>query len=220
MKHSSYLFLMGLLTICIGPVFSQPIDIGGRLGINASTQFGDTYSGLGLRNGIVIGATARRQLNDLLRLRTGLVYSQEGARNRTYDFSSFSTVIYDQKLVYNYIGIPILLEYQLAEPWFLLGGLQLGIRAAAKESRKIVSGTPSPSDNSAGVRDFSSRIKGLYPFVVAGIGYHISEELEAQARLQLSPFDNVKRKAGDSEGTYPFMIQISLSYFLASITGP
>ncbi len=211
-------FSIALSTCLLSGIASAQTNLnyGVRGGINLSTMSGDTYSDLGYRPGLVLGGYVTMPRTDKWSLQAELVYSQEGARNANYDFSSFSTVVYDQKLKYDYLNIPVLARYQVADKVDVQGGPQIGIRLSAKESRKIKSGEPAPSDNSAGTRKFSDRIKLIYPSITAGAGYAISDKAQATARLYYSPFDNVKSNAGDSEGTYPFTFQIAMSYALGT----
>ncbi|MEO0585859.1 MAG: outer membrane beta-barrel protein [Bacteroidota bacterium] len=207
------IFLLNITTLSAQPIV-QTLTAGVRLGTNAATLRGDTYSNLGFRTSIVLGFFAEQELTSSYSARVEVNYSAEGARNRNYDFSDFSTVIYDQILKYNYLQFPLLLQKQVADRLELHGGTQLGLRLAAKEVRTIQSGEPSPSDRSEGTRGFNSRIKYIFPSVIFGGEYLLNDRLAAQARFQFSYVDNVKRTAGDSEGTYPFIFQIALSCVL------
>lgn len=189
-------------------------EFGALAGINAATQNGDTYDDLGFRLGCVFGLFANIPHGELMSFHVGLNYSQEGARNADYDFSTFSTVIYDQKIKYDYITIPLLIRYRLCNSFHLLGGPRLGININAEEVRDIKSGEPSPTDNSAGTRDQSDRIKTFYPGLLVGGEYAVTDRVSAHGRAYYSFFDNVKKNAGDSEGTYPLMFQLSVGYLL------
>lgn len=197
----------------------RTLQYGAKGGLNFATLFGDTYSNLGFRTGLAVGVWAETKWKTDKTLRAELYYSQEGARNGNYDFSSFSTVIYDQKLIYNYINLPVLVKFHLQgiEGLNLQAGLQLGVRLAAKENRRIKSGTPAPTDNSAGTRVFNQRIKLIYPSLTVGAGYPIADKLTGDVRFYYSPFDNVKKNAGDSEGTFPLIMQLTVSYQLGEV---
>lgn len=210
---------LSFLWILTSAMFAQnTLNIGAKGGLNFATLFGDTYSNLGLRTGLLLGVYAQTPFLQGTTIQGELNYSQEGARNANYDFSSFSDVIYDQKLKYDYINIPVLIGYPLNDQLSIQAGPQLGLRLSAKESREIKSGTPAPSDNSAGTRNFSKRIKLIYPSLAVGASYQIQDNLAIQARFLSSIFDNVTRNGGDSEGTFPLIFQLSLSYELMQKT--
>ncbi|MEM7372696.1 MAG: porin family protein [Bacteroidota bacterium] len=208
-----FLLIIFFLSISMSLSFAQtPLKIGLKGGVNFATLFGDTYSNLGPRTALLLGGYVQAPFLQGTSIQGELNYSQEGARNANYDFSSFSDVIYDQKLKYDYINIPILIGYALNEQLSLQAGPQIGVRLFAKENRKIKSGTPSPSDNSAGTRNFSKRIKLIYPSLTAGATYQLMDKLAVQARIFSSIFDNVTRNGGDSEGTFPLIFQLTVSY--------
>lgn len=213
---SKIIFLLaGFLLISLPSITAQTsVQYGARAGLNFAYLFGDTYNGLGFKRGLALGGFACTEYNANASFQVGAYISQEGARNANYDFSDFSTVIYDQRLQYLYLQIPVLAKYHYTDKLNFHGGMQLGLRLLAQEKRRIVSGTPSFSDNSEGIRKFNNRIKLFYPSFVVGAEYDLTDELSAQARFVFSFFDNVKRKAGDSEGTYPLILQFSVSYVL------
>ena len=195
---------------------SAQLDVkyGALAGVNAATLSGDTYNDLGFRLGCVFGLFANIAHSEAMSFHVGLNYSQEGARNSDYDFSSFSTVIYDQKIKYDYITIPLLIRYQLCNSFFLLGGPRFAININAQEVRDIKSGEPSLTDNSAGTRDLNDRLNPFYPGLLVGGEYTVNDRVSAHGRAYYGFFDNVKKDAGDSEGTYPLMFQLAVSYLL------
>ena len=102
-----FLMLFVLLLALVFETKGQAIDIGARGGFNLYTMFGDTYSDLGFRPGQVLGVYGRTALKGgKYDGQVELNYSQEGAKNGNFDFSSFSTVVYSQVIAYNYLNIP------------------------------------------------------------------------------------------------------------------
>ncbi|MDW3652858.1 MAG: porin family protein [Bacteroidia bacterium] len=217
--YSKFFSLIVLLFLAVGSkgIAQDFLKVSVKGGINLATLFGDTYSNLGPRTGLVLGLAGELPYKDNWLFQAEIFYAQEGARNPNYDFSSFSDVVYDQKLIYDFVNVPLLIKYELKDQLTLLFGPQIGFRISAKESRKIKAGTPAPSDTSAGTRDLSNRIKVVYPSLVAGAEYALTEQLKAQARVGFSMFDIVKRNAGDSEGTYPLILQIGISYHIFQV---
>ncbi|MCI4667063.1 MAG: PorT family protein [Bacteroidia bacterium] len=187
---------------------------GARLGTNFSTLFGDTYSGLGFRTGLVLGGFVQVGLNEKFSVQGEANISMEGAQNNNFKHSEESTAIYQQKLKYNYLQFPILVNYALDNNVTLTGGIQTGIKLAAKESRFLKGGSHNEDIGFVGSRNYTNRIKIFYPTIVLGASYPLpfAEGLQAQARLQTSIFDNVKKNATQSDGTHPFVFQLTLSY--------
>ncbi|MFY0644011.1 MAG: hypothetical protein JXR19_06055 [Bacteroidia bacterium] len=219
MKAPAIIFISLLLSLSETVQGQGSIEYGVKAGLNMSTQFGDTYQGLEFKLGLVAGVFGIVPVLEDKILGVELNYSQEGAWNPNYDFSTFSDVIYRQTLSYNYLNIPVYVVNPLNNSlnWYI--GAQLGVRLSANEIRTIKSGTPDSTDMSAGTRNLNNRIKLLYPSFLAGVQKDLNDKLKADLRLQFSLFDNVKRKAGDSEGTYPITVQFSIAYRLGKMEG-
>ena len=136
------IFFVSIFFAIVSTDAQTNLNLGVKGGVNFSTMIGDTYSDLGLRMGLLIGAYAELPYSEKLSFQGELTYSQEGARNARYAFSTFSSVIYDQKLKYNYLNIPIVIKYHLNDQINLQGIYQMGFRLSAKEVRIIKDGTP------------------------------------------------------------------------------
>lgn len=87
-----------------------------------------------------------------------------------------------------------------------MAGVQAGIQLSAAESRNIQNGTPSPTNNLEGTRNFNQPIKLECQSAAIVCSYSLNVELNVDLRLVASIFDNVKWNASDSEGTYPINI--------------
>jgi hypothetical protein len=216
----SGLIILLAFFLCLPQAQAQrTIDVGAKAGFQFATLFGDTYTGLGFKPGLALGATFETEWQANRSILAEVYFSQEGARNGNYDFSSFSTVIYDQRIRLNYIQLPLMVKQTLNfnDKVNIQLGPQLGLRLAASENRRIKSGEPSLTDNFAGTRRFNNRIKFFYPSFTVGAGYQLDEMTEVQGRLYFSIFDNVKRNAGDSEGTYPLILQFTITRVLGEL---
>lgn len=220
-----------LFFFCLGSAMSQPAilrttfdgakefvqkpkTIGFRMGSNFSTLFGDTYKGLGFRSGMVLGAYTDIPLSDNFSLLTEASLSLEGAKNRNFKVSEEASGVYIQTLKYNYLQVPVLANFTLGNELSLQAGLQMGLKLAAKESRYLKEGSHNEDVGYVGTRNYTNRIKIFYPSLIFGLGYPLpfAEGVTAQARIQTSVFDNVKKYETNSQGTHPFILQLALSY--------
>lgn len=77
-----------------------------------ATLFGDTYSELGFKLVSALGLYVNKSHKDKLAFQLETYFSQEGAKNGNNDFGSFCDVIYNKRLKYNYVQIPLVAKYQ------------------------------------------------------------------------------------------------------------
>lgn len=192
----------------------RPKTVGVRVGHNFSTLFGDTYKGLGFRSGLVIGGYTHIPLSESFSLLAEVNMSLEGAKDRNFKVSETSSGVYIQTLKYNYLQVPIIASFTLANELSLQAGVQMGLKLAAKESRYLREGSHNEDVGFIGTRNYTNRIKVFYPTMVFGVHYPLpfAEGISAQARVVSSMLDNVKKYQTNSEGTHPFVLQLALTY--------
>jgi hypothetical protein len=97
---------------------SQVFTLKPAIGINASQEHGDNYSGFH-KAGIFGGAAVNSQLSSRTSIELGFYFSQKGARHNPNpakgDFNYYN-------LTLNYIDIPLSLRYHLNKDYFITAG--------------------------------------------------------------------------------------------------
>jgi hypothetical protein len=97
-----------------------------KAGINLSNLAGD-ISGNSIKIGLVAGAEAMYQINPLIGLSGGLLYSMQGAEGNN-----------SSKANYDFLNIPVLANFYVAPNFALKIGLQPAIAVSAKEKNDKV----------------------------------------------------------------------------------
>jgi len=162
------------------------IAISSFVGANAQTAFG-AKAGLNVANlsgdvdgnksliGFNVGVFAEITLADSFYLQPELLYSTQGAK---YDDSEFDI---SADLNLNYIIIPMMFKYDVANRFYLEAGPQIGFLVMAEVLDQDV------KDDMESV-DFG---------VNFGLSYGFTEKLFAQARYNIGMSDIVKDNEGD-----------------------
>lgn len=208
------LFLIN--TFCSQSIFAQKSwNFGAKAGINFADLFGDTFPGSTFKPGLAVGVFAEMPFSQKFTFAGELLYSQEGSKN--YNSQSYNDVVYKITLRYNYINIPLLARYHISKRWHIHAGPQFGFILCAKEIRKVKSGIPAEGQTPEGTRNIKGRLRPFYISFFVGGEYAINEKMHIQARFYSSFFDNVKKNAGDSEGTYPLVFQFTYAFKLYNI---
>lgn len=99
--------------VSVGTVNAQDVRLGIKLGTNISSINGSNANNLDSRTGFIIGATAEVPLADKFSIQPELLYSAQGAQvrdNFKYDL--------------NYISLPIMAKYYIAEGFTVEAGPQ------------------------------------------------------------------------------------------------
>lgn len=95
---------------------AQVFRFGAKAGANFASLNGDDVDNFDGKTSIHVGGVARISISELLAVQPELLYSRQGAKNSD-----------DDKLFLDYINIPILVDFTLADGLSLQGGPQIGI---------------------------------------------------------------------------------------------
>lgn len=110
--------LLALVVVAGTTLYAQPPKFGLKAGLNLSTV---TNTDSDLKPGFHGGGLVHIHVTPAFSLQPEVVYSNQGTK-----YSS------DNKLVLNYVNIPVLLQYNFDNGFRLQGGPQLGILTEAK----------------------------------------------------------------------------------------
>src|SRR5574344_574666 len=121
--------LISLLVMAV-TAYSQQLRPGSltitpKMGINASSYFGDDNEGCDYKAGLTLGAEGEYYIKNWLGISVGLMYSQQGS---SLDYSNIDGL----KICTEYINVPVLCNFHLGKCFSLKAGLQPGVNLSAK----------------------------------------------------------------------------------------
>lgn len=186
MKNLITLAVFFVLTLF--SVNAQQIKLGVKAGVNFATITGDT-EGVDSRTSFHAGAVAEFSLVEKLFLQPELLYSSQGAKSGSPT----------DELKLDYLNIPVLAKYFVAEGFSIEVGPQIGFILSAKEE---YDGTSEDVKDSLKSTDFGLNF---------GIAYEMKTGLNFDARyyLGLSNISDVGGSGNFKNGVF----QISIGYF-------
>jgi hypothetical protein len=164
-------------------------QFGIRAGGNFSAWVGKDAVGSSLRSGIFAGGIAVLPVSKSFAIQSELLYSQEG--------TEFGEAVFS----FDYIRLPVLLQYRHASGFHLETGLQLGLLVSAKAK--------SSKDEPA--EDVKDQTKILEPGLVTGLGYRHSSGIGLDLRYSVG-----LSKIGETTSFKSNVIGIGLSYLFSS----
>ena len=179
------LFLCAALAVfAFTSVNAQEVTFGVKAGVNLASIAGDDTDGVSSLTSFHIGGVAEISFSDKFSFQPELLYSAQG-----YSYDSF-----DVKL--DYINIPLLAKYYVAEGFSIEAGPQVGFLMSAKAEDEDV-------------KDF---VSGIDFGLGIGVGYKMDSGLNFAARYNLG-LSNIN----DGEGSDDFknqnnVIQLSVGY--------
>lgn len=172
---------------------AQEVKFGAKAGVNFATIGGDDTDGIKSRTAFHIGGVAEISISDKFSVQPELLYSAQGAKQ---DFEGTEV-----EVNYDYLNVPIMAKYYVAEGFSIEAGPQVGLLLSAKGKA---------AGEEVDIKDFTS---GIDFALGLGAGYRLDSGLNFSARYNLG-LSNVN----DGEGSDEFknqnnVFQISVGYF-------
>lgn len=170
---------------------AQEVKFGAKAGVNFASIGGDDTGDLKSRTAFHVGAMAEIGISDKFAVQPELLYSSVGAKADEGD----------GELKLDYISVPVMAKYMVAEGFSLEAGPQIGLLLSAKSEG---------GGESEDVKDF---VNGLDLGIGVGASYRMDSGLNFGARYSLG-LSNIN----DFEGSDDFknqnnVFQISVGYF-------
>ena len=190
MKKLILLVAIALFTFNVN---AQGVDFGVKAGVNFATIGGDETDDLGSRTSFHFGVTAGIAVSDNFSVQPELVYSAQGA---SIDYGGGE----EGDLKLDYLNLPIMAQFQVADGFSIEVGPQFGFLLSAKAD---------DGDDEQDIKDF---VKGLDLAAGIGVNYAMASGLNFGARYNLG-LSNIN----DGEGSDDFknqnnVIQVSVGY--------
>ncbi len=163
---------------------AQEVTFGAKLGLNVSSFSGDVTDSKSLI-GAQFGGFAEIKISDKFAVQPELLFSMQGAKSEYTETDLGDSYSEESKTKLNYLNVPLLAKYYIADKFAILGGPQFGILMSAKEDFDVtetISGVTDNYSESADVKDF---YKTLSLSFNVGAAYAITENIFVDARYNL-----------------------------------
>jgi len=203
--------MKNLWIIAILAIFSftsmnaQGVTFGAKAGVNFASITGDGTDNLDMRTSLHVGGVAEIAFSDKFSLQPELLYSSQGAK------ASFSG--FEAKTKLDYLNLPVMAKYYVAEGFSVEAGPQVGVLLSAKvdtdNSIDLISSSPKVEVD---IKDETSDIDFGLKF---GAGYKLESGLNFGAHYNLGLADlndNTVSDSGDFKNQNG-VIQVSVGYF-------
>lgn len=187
-------FFAFLFAASVGSVHAQ-VQFGPKAGLNLANIVGSDADGSKMQAGFYAGGFARLSLTDNIKVQPELLFSAQGAK---YENNIEGTII-NSNLHFNYINVPIMVQYHTQMGLFLETGPQIGFLMSAKTKTE---GVTSDIKDTLKSTDFAWGV---------GAGYQLGNGLGINARYNvgLSKLDDA-----DNSNVKNGVIQVGLFYVL------
>jgi hypothetical protein len=171
---------------------AQGVDFGVKAGANFASVGGDETDDFGTRTSFHFGVTAGISVSDKFSVQPELVYSSQGA---SYDFDGFDG---DVKL--DYLNLPIMAQFQVADGFSIEVGPQFGFLMSAKVEAE------------GEEEDIKDELKGLDLAAGIGVNYAMASGLNFGARYNLGLSNVNDGEGSDDIKNQNNVIQVSIGY--------
>lgn len=187
-----------------------------KFGVKGGINFSNlNYNGndldLSSKTGFTIGVMGEIPIAKQLALQPEILYSQQGAESE-YFSEQINNISYEGTIKLNYLNIPLMLKYFVADGLSLQAGPQIGFLLNSKNVYK---------DNFFGYEnsdelDLSDYTHTLDFGVNLGVGYQFQDKIYVDARYNMSlsdVFEDGKSQNFINADMYNRVFQITVGYF-------
>ena len=172
---------------------AQDVKFGAKAGVNFANISGDETGGLDSRTAFHVGVVAEIGISEKFSFQPELMYSQQGFKMSVFGIDATGEL--------DYLNLPLMAKYYVADGFSLEAGPQVGFLMSAKAKAEGES------------EDLKDVTKGIDFGLDFGLGYKMDNGLNFGARYNLG-LSNIN----DGEGSDEFknqnaVIQLSIGYF-------
>jgi|SRR5690606_13034398 len=192
-------------------VNAQEVQFGAKAGVNFASIGGDDTDGMDGRTSFHVGGVAEIKFSEKFSFQPELLYSSQGSKFEESESAGGISYSYEEKLKLDYINIPLMAKYYVAEGFSLEAGPQVGFLVSANgEYEEVISGG-GMDESDSGDADVKEFYKGIDFGVNIGVGYKMESGLNFGARynLGLSDINDVEGYDGKNQNN---VIQVSVGF--------
>ncbi len=185
----------------------ENIRFGAKAGVNFASLGGDIEDVDG-KTGFHVGAVVEIPLSDKFAFAPELLFSTQGAKSEdSFDFGGF-TFTEEETTKLNYLNIPLMAKYYVAQGLSLQAGPQIGLLLSADSELEVSGGGESESEEV----DIKDELKGVDFGLNFGAGYQLDMGLFFDARYNLGLSNINDEGEGEDFKIKNNVIQISVGY--------
>ncbi|RFN58057.1 porin family protein [Marixanthomonas ophiurae] len=185
---------------------AQEVRLGAKAGVNFASVGGDETDGVDGRTSFHVGGLVEIPISEVFSVQPELLYSSQGAKTE----DSFNGENFESKTKLDYINIPILAKFYVADGFSIEAGPQIGFLVSANQ--EFEGGGESEED------DVSEFYSGIDLGIGAGASYRLTNGVFFSARyvLGLSNIidddEDIELEDSDDFKRQNNVIQLSVGY--------
>ncbi|WP_178984997.1 porin family protein [Winogradskyella helgolandensis] len=177
-------------------VNAQEVTFGAKAGLNLASISGDDTDDLDGRTAFHIGAVAEISISEKFSVQPELLYSIQGA--------AFKEDGYEETLKYDYLNLPIMAKYYVAEGFSVEAGPQVGFLLSSKYEAEFDGESEEADNDDASSIDFGLNF---------GLGYKMDSGLNFGVRYNLGLSNMYDGEFSDDFSIKNNVLQVSVGYF-------
>ncbi len=154
------------------------VSFGVKGGVNFAKLQGDDVEDADGRTGFHLGAIVEIPVSEKFSVQPEVMYSQQGLQSEFEDENTTS----ESKLKLDYINVPVLAKFYVAEGFSIEAGPQFGFLAKAEQEFQSTTTSGGVTVESEGTEDIEDSIAGFDMGAAFGAGYELNSGLFFQAR--------------------------------------
>jgi len=185
---------------------AQEVKFGAKAGVNLATIGGDVEDADG-RTSFHVGGVAEIMISDKFSVQPELLYSAQGLQSEYTETIFGSDVKFEEKLKLDYINLPIMAKFYVAEGLSIEAGPQVGFLISAES--EVEASFEGDSENQT--EDVKDGFKSVDFAAGIGLGYKLDSGLNFSARYTLG-LANIAEDAADDFSIQNNVLQVSLGY--------
>ncbi|QNK78417.1 porin family protein [Winogradskyella undariae] len=189
------LLITAVAVLGFSNVNAQEVTFGAKAGVNFATLGGDTEDLDGLTS-FHVGGVAEISFSEKFSVQPELLYSAQGA--------SFEESGYEETLKYDYLNLPIMAKYYVAEGFSVEAGPQIGFLLSSKYEMEYDGESEEVDNDDASSIDFGLNF---------GLGYKMDNGLNFSARYNLGLSNVYDGEDSDDYSVQNNVFQVSVGYF-------
>ncbi|MEM5540005.1 porin family protein [Olleya sp. AS48] len=189
-------------------VNAQDINFGAKAGVNFATITGDETDGIESQTGFHVGVVAEIMISEKFSFQPELLYSAQGASDTFED--EFDKEEYTIK--YDYINLPLMAKYYVAEGFSIEAGPQIGFLINS-EAEYEYTNKEFPEFNESETNDIKDFTNSIDFGVNFGLGYKLESGLNFGARYNLGLSNVNDGEGSDDLKNQNAVFQVSVGFF-------
>ncbi|WAC02881.1 porin family protein [Lacinutrix neustonica] len=209
------LFTAAIAVLGFTTVNAQEVQFGAKAGVNFATLSGDNVDGVDSKTGFHVGVVAEIMVSEKFSFQPEIMYSAQGASTSYSETQNFGGDTYsyeeEEKAKLNYINLPLMGKFYVAEGFSVEAGPQIGFLISAKgeyEYSETLNGVTQSGSEEEDIENISSVDLG----VNFGLGYKLDNGLNFGARYNLGLSNINDYEGADNNKVHNNVIQVSVGF--------